>query len=185
MKPVTRPAKPADHDFIAATWSTCWGRPPEASCVTPAAWRTAVWASVPAILARPDVRVLVAADADTADHVTDLFGWLAWKPRAVECVVNGYTRRPTYRLAEGGPLPLVFCAYVKRDYRRNGIARSLFRAAGIDLAGEFVYACHTRAASALADAGKIRATWCPALGRLPQERNRHGRSAEEPDADAA
>ena len=102
MNPINRPAIASDHDFIAATWSTCWGRPPQASCITPAAWRTAVWSSAPDLLTRPDVRVLVAADADATDRVADVFGWLAWKPAAVERVVNAYTRRETFRLADGG-----------------------------------------------------------------------------------
>lgn len=179
-----RPAIPGDHDFIAATWSTCWPRPHEASCLTPAAWRTAVWSSIPSVIARPDMRVLVAADADTTDHVADLFGWLAWKPRAVERVVNGYTRGVSYRLAEGGPMPLVFCCFVKHGARRAGVARGLCRAAGIDPAADLAYVCRSRAVDVLADANKLpRATWCPHLGRLPQERT-HGHRSEA-DSDAA
>lgn len=186
MKLTFRAVAPADHDFIAATWSSSWSRPHEAGCLTPIAWRRAVYASVPDILAHSDMRSLVAADTDTTDHVADLFGWIAWRPRAVECVVNGYTRRPTHRLAAGGPMPLLFGLYVKRDYRGHGIARGLLRAAGIDPRQPFAYVCHNRAAERLSEAGKIpQATWCPNLGRLPQERT-HGRSAEaEPDADAA
>ncbi len=200
MRLTYRAASTADHSFIAATWSTCWGRPPEASLVTPAAWRTAVWSSVPALLERPDVRVLVAADADSATGDADLFGWLAWKPRAVECVINGYTRRPSYRLADAdagdehrahrrqgtAPMPLVFCVYVKRDARKNGIARGLLRAADLDPRADFAHVCHTRVVGDLAD--KIpNAVWCPHLGRPPQEKPAHGQQrseavAAEPDA---
>ena len=62
------PPAPCDLAFVAASWSGAWHQPPEASLVTTVAWRAAVWASVPAIVARPDVRVLVAADGDAADH---------------------------------------------------------------------------------------------------------------------
>lgn len=183
MNPINRPAIASDHDFIAATWSTCWGRPPQASCITPAAWRTAVWSSAPDLLTRPDVRVLVAADADATDRVADVFGWLAWKPAAVERVVNAYTRRETFRLADGGALPLVFCCYVKRDYRRLGVARRLFADAGIDPAAPFAYTCHNRTVDTLVDAGKLTAAaWCPHLGRPPHERNAHATRPEVPDA---
>lgn len=179
-----RAAVPADHDFIAASWSGCWGRPREVGFLTRAAWRTAAWASVPTLLASPAVRALVAADADTTDGIADLFGWLVYKPLAVERVVDGYTRTPIYRHAEGGPMPIVFCAFVKRDARRSGIARGLFRAADIDPRAPFVYACHphdARDLDAIVKAGKIpNAAWCPNLGRLPQGERYGQRTAEDP-----
>jgi len=185
MRLVIRPAIATDHDFIAATWSTCWHKPREISPITPAAWRTAVWDSVPAIIARPDVSVLVAGDADKTDRVADLFGWIAFKPHAVELIPNTYTRRPVYQLADGGPLALVFCVYIKGNYRRNGIARALFARAGIDPRADFAHVCHTRTVDDLAD--KIpNAVWCPHLGRPPHERTiAHGRTAEATEPDAA
>lgn len=179
------PPAPCDRAFIAATWSAYWRRPPEASCLSPTAWRSAVWQSVPGILERNGMRALVAADADTTDGLADLFGWIVWKPRAVECVMNKYTRRPMYNLVDGGPMPLVFFVFVKAAYHRLGIARGLFRAAGIDARADFAYACHARAASDLSN--KIpNAEWCPKLGRLPAQERNHGQPRpEEPDADAA
>lgn len=183
MRLTYRAALPADHNFIASTWSTCWSPPREVSLLTLGAWRTAVWSSVPTILARPDLRVLVAADADSPTGDADLFGWVAWKPHAVELVTaTTYVRRITYRLADDGALPLVFCAFVKSAARRSGVARGLFRAAAIDPRAPFAYVCRTSVVDDLDSAGKIpRAVWCPHLGRSPHERNRHGepRSAED------
>ena len=45
--------------------------------------------------------------------------------------------------------PLVFYVYVKEQYRRAGIARGLFREAGIDPNERFVYACKTAVISEL------------------------------------
>lgn len=151
-------------------------------CITPSAWRKAVWTSASDVLARPDVNFLVAADADTVDHVADLFGWIAWKPHAVECIENPYTRRPVWRHAEGGPMPLIFCVFVKSIYRKHGIARDLFRAARIDPREDIAYICHTSHAGEILKAGKIpNAQWCPHLGR-PNDRTHHGSAQSDHDA---
>jgi hypothetical protein len=157
------PPAPCDLAFVAASWSGAWHQPPEASLVTTVAWRAAVWASVPAIVARPDVRVLVAADGDAADHVADLFGWLAWSERP-------------------GTAPAVLFCYVKSAYRFDphtrtgpGIARRLFERARIDPRAAFAYVCLTGHARRLRDAGKLpHAKWRPDLGRPAHERTPHG-----------
>ncbi len=172
------PPAPCDLAFVAASWSGAWHQPPEASLLTHVAWRAAVWASIPEIIARPDVRVLVAADGDATDGIADLFGWLAWieRPHAAPSVLFCYTK-----------------AAVRFDLRtRTGprIARRLFDRAGIDPRTAFTYVCLTGHAKRLRDAGKIpHAKWRPDLGRPLHERNPHGQSRPAPvarrDSDAA
>lgn len=165
MKLILRPMIAADRAFIAASWSASLPRPPEASFLTPAAWQTAVWTSVPTILDRPDVRVIVAADGESATGDADLFGWLAW------------IERPD------GP-PAVLFVYVKQAMRydperRTGprIARRLFDRANIGPHTAFPYICSAADwISRLRRAGKIpNAQWCPDLVRATPDRSHHGR----------
>lgn len=58
---------------------------------------------------------------------------------------------------------LVHYVYVKNDYRRHGIARGLFAAAGIDPTRPFLYSCRTSMVAKLAGLGHLRhAEWNPA-----------------------
>jgi hypothetical protein len=174
MRITYRAAQPADRSFIAASWSTSCSRPPAAGLVDPAAWRTAVWSSVPAILDRPGVRALVAADPTETDRVADLFGFLVWEPDAVTMTVDRRSQQPVYRRAAGeksSALPLVWYCYVKHGYRYDRasmhnarIASGLFARAGIDQRAPFPFVCHTRFVDRLRDAGKVAAAqWRPEL----------------------
>ena len=165
MRIVNRPATDGDRDFIAATWSTSFGRPAGVGPVSVATWRTAVWQSVPEILDRRGVCALVAADPTETDRVADLFGFLVWEPAAVEL------DRQAYRRSVAGALPLVWYCYVKQAYRFDRasehnarIASGLFRAAGIDPRSPFPFVCQTRFVDRLRDAGKLPAAqWRPEL----------------------
>lgn len=172
MRLTVRPMQPADRSFVVESWISSYRRSPHAGLISMAAWHEVMTATIDGILARPAVRVLVAADADAADHTADLFGWLAWMPHA-----------------DG---PLVFFAYTKHAYRydpttRTGprIASRLFRHAGIDPRGRFSYACLTHVVGTLSASGKIpRAKWRPLLGRFPEDKN-HAPRSEAADSDAA
>jgi hypothetical protein len=138
------------------SWISSYRRSPHAGLVAMDDWHGVMEMTITKIIDRPDVRVLVAADCETGDGMSDLFGWLAWMPHA-----------------EG---PLVFFCYCKHAYRRAGIATRLFQHARIDPRGRFSYACLTHVVGSLSAAGKIpRAKWRPLLGRFPEERTR-GRS---------
>lgn len=52
-------------------------------------------------------------------------------------------------------LDYVFYCYVAQPFRKGGVARALFDAAGIDPGGRFGYLCRTRASWELQQAGKI------------------------------
>lgn len=170
MKLITRVMQPDDRSFVVESWISSYRRSPHAGLVSMVAWHEVMSATIDGILARPEVRVLVAADADATDNVANLFGWMAWMPHA-----------------EG---PYVFFVYVKHAYRfdreaRTGprIATRLFRAARIDPRGRFNYASNSHVVGEICAAGKIpRAKWKPLIGRFPEETRR---ARSEADHDAA
>jgi hypothetical protein len=91
------------------------------------------------ILARP-ASVVVAYHPEADAGQADLYGWLCYEPGVVHY------------------------AFVKLGYRRSGIARGLFKAAGIDPQSEWTYTFKTEMATKLA--AKIhRARWNPLAAR--------------------
>lgn len=148
MRLVIRPLRPSDRRFVAATWAQAWRRPVEAGLISVAAWRQAAFRTVEELLGVAGVAVTVVVDRDSASGDADLFGYLALQHVA------------------GEPMPLILFCYVKRDYRRNGLARALLREAGLDLAMPLPCVCWTRDATELREAGKLpNAQWRPDLGR--------------------
>jgi len=181
MRLTIRDAQHADHRFIAASWSTSWGRPPQANPMTPMAWRTAVWSSVPPLLDRPGVRALVAADPSETDRVADLFGFIVWEPAAAVRTRDPRSRVPVFTYRRVRPeepalnaLPLVWYCNIKTGYRFDNastlnarIATALFREAGVDPRSPFPFVCHTPFVDRLREAGKLQAAeWRPELGRV-------------------
>jgi hypothetical protein len=160
-----RPMQPGDRRFVVASWTSSYRRSPHAGLIDDDDWWAVMSAQVEKVLARPGVRVVVAADPTETDGVADLFGYLVWEPPA-----------PTRRE------PLVFYCYVKQGYRWDPdskhnprIASGLFKAAGIDPRAPFLFVCNTQAVTYLSEAGKLpRATWRPLLGRNFKPRD-HGR----------
>jgi hypothetical protein len=55
--------------------------------------------------------------------------------------------------------------YVKEPYRRGGIARGLFAAAGVDPRERFFYTCKTGIGAELARSKASRAEWRPLIAR--------------------
>lgn len=70
---------------------------------------------------------------------------------------------------EAGTDPLVHFVFVKRVYRRLGIARALFKVAGVDPQGAYLYTCKTSNVSKLEKAGVMpKARWFPLSARFPK-----------------
>lgn len=66
--------------------------------------------------------------------------------------------------------PLIHFVYVKKLYRRLGIARALFQGAGIDPRGRFLYSCTTASSISVERKGKIPlAVWAPLSARFSKE----------------
>lgn len=188
VAPRTPDSPPDDQSFVVESWIASFRhRPP---IVAVGDWHGVMSLAISKILARPEVKVIMAADADAEPGIADLLGWMAYETRAVERAYDEGKREYRYRRvppAERAPGmdPLVWYVNVKADYRGHGIARRLFSTAGIDPRDRFHFVCETRAVGQLTAAGKIpRATLRPNLGRL-DERGPYGRRSEDHDADAA
>ena len=109
-------------------------------------WRTVMVRQLGLILARPGVEIHVAYHPGDTDHVADVYGWLA--------------------VEKTEPLPFVLYAYVKQAYRRLGVARGLFMAAGVHPRSSFEYAAKTGIVTKLIP--KIPgAKWNPLRARFP------------------
>lgn len=128
-----------------------------------------------ALLQRPGLTAWMAYNPrERAPH--DLYGFLVseTKPNIPTYVRGSFdveTQRPVYELRiEYSDLPLVHFVFVKQTYRRLGIARQLFKVAGIDPAAPFLYTCKTANVSKLEKAGLMRqARWFPLSARFPKE----------------
>ena len=118
------------------------------------------------ILSRPGVEVFVASNPRELPP-NDLHGWLAVEHGANIPVY----RPPQYKLeVRVSPDPLVHYVFVKKIYREHGIARALFKAAGVDPRQRFIYTCHTALSVAVEKAGKVpRAEWAPLSARFTKE----------------
>lgn len=133
-----RPATDEDRAFIVSGWSASQRMTRDIPLIPMQQW-AAIWHPVvEAALARPRVQTLVAHGASA------LFGFLCYEP--------------TY----------VLYTYVAAPFRRNGIARGLFDAAGIDPLSCFTYACRTKTSWELR--GKVpSARYSPYRARFAEE----------------
>jgi hypothetical protein len=158
--------RPADFSsetelrFIADAWCDSYKAADTAGLIQIDDWFRTMIPQVTKAMQRPDVRTLVATVAGGERGVTDLVGFL---------VVD----------TEEKP-PLVYYVYTKAPYRRggrgrlwegDGVARSLFVAAGIDPGAPFRYVCKTAMVSVLARKIPM-SRWQPLLGRFPKAERR-------------
>lgn len=121
-----RPVTLDDHDFVVSTWSISYKRSHSAGIIQADDWAEVMRPQIVKVLARPGMRAILAYAKKDADY---FYGWIA-----------GDTSQP---------VPLVAYVYVKEAYRRQGIARGLFDALGIDPTRPFTYACKTGIVSEL------------------------------------
>lgn len=182
--------EPDDRSFIVGSWvSSFKHRPP---LVSIGEWHGVMSLAVTRFVDRPEVKVIVAADADAEPGVGDLLGWMAYEHNAVDRVPveKGGRQQWEYRRAppderDRSMEPLIWYAYTKAPFRKLGIARRLFRHAGIDPAGRFHYAFETYIVGQLMAARKLpRATLRPGLGRIDDRRD-HGQPRPAEDEHAA
>ena len=167
MRVVYRRARDADdRNFAAITWRASFRRSPYGGLTQMSRWVESTDADIALILAKPRVNIMIAADPDAKGRDADLFGHIVWE-----------APRQTGALIDLGTPPLIYFLYVKHDYRGNGFARGLMRAAGIDAVKPYNFVCRTHAADSLRDAGKMpRARWRPLLGRVTEgARDEHAR----------
>lgn len=153
-----RPTEPIDQSFIVDAWVSSFRLSNSAGLIQMEDWRSIMFAQVVKALSRPDVETIVAYDPDAADRLADLAGFITFDR----------TTRPIG----------VYYVYVKQAYRRGrghlgpeGIGRGLFRAAGIDPALPFWYACKTPIVGKVTHKIPM-ARWNPLAARFPKEKER-------------
>lgn len=124
-----RPIEAPDRRFVVDAWCRSFQHSDTAGMISPARWFGVMICEVERILGAPDVETIVAYEPRDTGRLADLYGFIVFDRSA--------------------PPPIVFYVYVKSVYRRAGIARGLFAAAGIDPSRLFLYACTNGIVSAL------------------------------------
>lgn len=140
-----RPAVEADMGLVHGSWRSSFRGSFAAGPIPFAVYDDVYRTVIARILARPGASVVVAYHPGEEVGAADLYGWLCYEPG-----------------------PVVHYCFVKQSFRRSGIARGLFAAAGIDPAGGFVYTFSTHAAKLLAPKMR-RAVWNPLAARNEPE----------------
>lgn len=161
-----RQAGPEDLPLIYDSWSSSYRNAHVAGPCPIHLWKPFMAACVEFFLSRPGVQAFVAFDP-SAPKGAETFGWIA---------VEREVRLASRRRCSGGwetvmevtDMPLVHYVYVKHAYRRNGIARGLLWASGVDPSKPFLYNCRTGIVSKLHE--KIpQARWAPLIARYPKD----------------
>ena len=166
-----RPAEEADHRLIFNSWLESYRTAHAAGLIQMPDWTRVMLPQLQKIVDRPGVTVLVAYHPQETDKRSDLYGWIAVE-REYEVPLRRRERVGDRVLwtekIETSDRPLVHYVYTKENYRRYGLARGLFKAAGIDPTQPFNYTCKTGVVSKLAR--KIpKATWTPLIARHPKK----------------
>lgn len=124
------PDKPEDSrrcSPVVAMWSASYKKSHYAGMIWHEDWAAVMHPQISRVLARPNLRTVIAYDADDSDFI---YGFIA--------------------ADTSEPVPVVYYVYVKEPYRRHGIARSLFKAIGVDPTKRFVYTNKTGIVAELA-----------------------------------
>lgn len=165
-----RRAAPDDLRFVASTWAAgfvdSW-----AAGIIPAHLSYEYHRDVvmPWLLARAGVQVWVAANPGEADQRLNLYGHVVIEravvvPARVRVPGKDPGRRVWATKLVASSVPMVHWVYVKEAKRGHGIARGLFRAAGIDLARPLWFSCKPANWPELSPLAPC-ATWRPDIAR--------------------
>ncbi len=107
-----RTASAPDMAFIVDAWVDSYKYSHTAGPIPADMYRATYWPIVERAINLPNTRTIVAYETDDTDHIADLYGFIA---------------------VDTSDVPLLcWYVYVKESYRRMGLARGLFTAAGIN-----------------------------------------------------
>jgi GNAT superfamily N-acetyltransferase len=125
---LTRPALPADRNFIVSGWSTSYRH--SRDCTTPM--------SLYAKHKHEEIEFYLDRCSALVAHgeLGVSMGFIAFDPSTYVATLPGQRR-----ITLSG---YVLYVYVAGPFRRHGVARALFAAAGISPGSRFGYACSTR-----------------------------------------
>lgn len=146
-----RAAGAVDRNFVAKSWVASYRDADSAGFIAVDDWYLVMIPQVVKAMARPDVRVWIAYETSNPNPSANAYGFL----------VADTAERP----------PLVYYVFVKEAYRRAGVARGLFAAAGIAPDQPFNFVCDTPMAHRLRRKIPL-ARWAPKLGRFPKSDRR-------------
>ncbi len=138
------PATTEHRVFIIDAWIGSYRLSHSAGIIAMDDWRAVMWPTVEKLLDRAGTRTLVAVE------------------KRDQTAMYGFITVDTNDTAS----PFVFYIYVKEPYRRAGMARALFEAAGIDPRFPYRYACRVALLSKLT-AQMPMARWDPLSARFP------------------
>ena len=142
---------PDDRRFVVSAWSASYKDSHSAGMIGTLRWADVMHAEIARVIDQPEAKTLVAYAKDDPSFV---YGFISGDPES----------------------SVVYYCYTKAAFRRQGIARKLFTALGVDPECHFTYACRTAVVSRLA--GKIPAArFDPSVARYPA---RHGGAHERP-----
>lgn len=155
-----RKMEPGDRRFVLDSWATSYRLSYQAGPIAVEDWFTVINPQLSKVLDRPGVTTTVAYDPD-ADAAVELDGFIT-------ADLTGFQQADGSGRLRWHDQPYVFYCFVKKDYRRRGIARALFRAAGIDLSKPFTFYCKTPVLSQLERQIQM-GRFNPLPGRFPKE----------------
>jgi GNAT superfamily N-acetyltransferase len=150
-------ASEADRKFVISSWLDATRTSHDESLIAVDDWYPTMWPQREKMIARPDMRTIVAYEKSDPDF---LYGWIVADP--TEQRVPGRDGSVSW-----WPAAVVY-VLVKQNYRREGIARRLFDAVGIDPAGPFLFASRPPPASRLASKVPL-ARYNPLVVRFKKE----------------
>jgi len=162
-----RPADLADLGFIIDGWASSYRTSRSAGMIAMEDWDAVMHPQVKKVLQRPGCMTWVAYHPGETDHLADLYGFITVE-RDYDIHLNEFVRGRHQRRVVRTDVPLVHYVYVRHRQRQNGIARGLFKAAGVNPRERFNYTCRTAEVSDLA--AKIpRAEWLHLVARFPKK----------------
>ena len=117
------------HRFVVDAWCRSYQPSDTAGIIGGERWFAVMIPELERIIDRHESRTLLAVSPDADPGIADVHGFMVHEV--------------------GSSVPIVHFVYVKEAYRRCGIARALFAAAGIDPTRTFVYTATTAMLSTL------------------------------------